>query len=90
MAGARFSGCTDMPMDPRTSHIESGQHTCVAWWLLGLGNVHWPQIWEGILLKNYISFGTLVSACLVGGQSRRMTTPIRNPRVPGVLDRLDV
>ena len=34
--------------------------------------------------------GRLGSAALVGSQSRRRTTPIRNPQMPDVLDSLDV
>ena len=37
-----------------------------------------------------VCMGRLGSAALVGSQSRRRTTPIRNPRVQGVLDRFDV
>ena len=54
---------------------------------MGLGDVHWHQIW--LLLNNHTSLGRLGPAALVGSQSRRGTTLIRNLRVPGVLDRLD-
>ena len=43
-----------------------------------------------LLLNNHTSLGRLSTAALVGSQSRRRTTPIRNPRVAGVPDRLDV
>ena len=94
----------------------------VAWWLRGLGDGHWPQVWDRpkipprsspvcaetftgyptakstcrlnisyklsrvpvkwLLLNNHTSLGRLGSAALVGSQSRRRTTPIRNLRVP--------
>ena len=75
----------------------------VAQWLRGLSDGHWPQIrdlpkippcewWrkKWLLLSNHTSLGRLGSAVLVGSQSRRRTTLIWNPKVPGVLDRLDV
>ena len=43
-----------------------------------------------LLLNNRTSLGRLGSAALVGRQSRRRISPIRNTRVPGVLDGLDV
>ena len=43
-----------------------------------------------LLPNNHTALGTLRSAALIGSQSRRRTTSIWNPRVPGVLDRLDM
>ena len=48
------------------------------------GKVKW------LLMNNHTSLGRLGSTALVGSQSRRRTTPIRNPRVPGMLNRLDM
>ena len=46
--------------------------------------------WEKcLLLNNHTSLGRLGSVALAGSQSRRRASPIQNPRVPGVLDRLD-
>ena len=65
----------------------------VARWPRGLGYGHWPQVWgkvKWLLMNNHTSLGRLGSAALVGSQSRRRITPNRNPRVPGMLDRLDM
>uniref|UniRef100_UPI003AF40F88 hypothetical protein n=1 Tax=Thiolapillus sp. TaxID=2017437 RepID=UPI003AF40F88 len=43
-----------------------------------------------LLMNNHTSLGRLGSAALVGSQPRRRTTPNRNPRVSGMLDRLDM
>ena len=39
--------------------------------------------------KNHTSLGRLVSAALAGSRSRRRTTLIGNPQVPGMLDSFD-
>ena len=48
-----------------------------------------PKFEANVRRLDHSATGPHRSAALVGSQSRR-TTPIRNPRVPGVLDRLDV
>ena len=56
-------------------------------------NLDLPSSAEGkrkLLVNNQTSRSRLGSAALVHNQPRRRTTPIRNPRVPRVLDRLDV
>ena len=55
---------------------------------LKIGDLH--SLAERLLLNYHTSVGRLGSTASVGSQFDRKTTPIRNPRVPGVLDSLDV
>ena len=67
-------------MNCRVARWPRGQATDIG---LKFSKVKW------LLMNNDTFLGRLGLAALVGSQSRRRTTPNRNPRVSGMLDRLD-